>query len=207
MEDDRAQIGPSQPFRFTHRRTTIKVARGKRTIELVLLKQSGRFRQDHFLCSRYPTVHSNFRIRVAESDGGTTIAQDTLRHPFRSLLHRKILPRQRPQGLCALTASTWRKFGPMTLKIERHVEGRRVIFQLVGNLRLEHLDELKTQISGAGRASALDVGGISLISVEGIRFLNSCAASGISIANASPYISKWMVLERRFPETREKQRL
>jgi hypothetical protein len=157
------------------------------------------------VCSRYPAVHSILRIRVAESDRGTTIAQDTLRHPLRSLLQSKILPRQRPRGICALTVATWRKFGPMTLKIERHIEGERVILHLVGNLRLEDLDELKAQVGATGRASALDVGGISLISVEGIRFLNSCAASGVSIANASPYISKWMALERKFPQKGEKQ--
>jgi hypothetical protein len=177
-----------------------KLPEGKAQLNWLFLKQNDRFRQDHFLCSRHPAVHSNLRIRVAESDRGTTIAQDTPRHPFRSLLQRRIPPRQKPRGICAPTVATWRKFGPMTLKIERHVEGKRVILHLVGNLRLEHLDELKAQISAAGRASALDVGGISLISVEGIRFLNSCAASGVSIANASPYISKWMALERKFPQ-------
>jgi len=88
----------------------------------------------------------------------------------------------------------------MTLKIERLVEGERVILHLVGNLCLEHLEELKAQISAGDRASALDVSGISLISVEGVRLLNSCAASGVSIDNASPYISKWMALERKFPQ-------
>ena len=92
----------------------------------------------------------------------------------------------------------------MTLKIERHVEGERVILHLVGNLCLQNLDELKAQITAAGRASKLDVGGISLISVEGIRFLNSCAASGVSITNASPYVSKWMALEGKFPQKGEK---
>ena len=172
---------------------------------MVLLKQSERFRQDHFWCSRYAAVHSNLRIPVADSDRGTTIAQDTLRHPFRSHWQRKFLPRQRPRGICALAVATWRKFSPMTLKIERHVEGERVILHLVGNLRLEHLDELKAQISAAGPASALDVGGITLISVEGIRFLNSRAASGVSIANASPYIAKWMALERKFPQMGDKE--
>ena len=150
------EVTNSQPFRFTHRRATSKVARRKGAIELVFFKQSDRFRQDHFLCSRQPTVHSTCCIRVAESDKGTTIAQNTLQHPFRSLLQRKILLRQRPRGICPLTVATWRKFGPMTLKIDRHVEGERVILHLVGNLCLEHLDELKAQISAAGRASALD---------------------------------------------------
>jgi len=93
----------------------------------------------------------------------------------------------------------------MTFKIEKDSDRQSTTIRLIGRIQSEHLDELKAQISAAGRASALDVGGISLISVEGIRFLNSCAASGVSIANASPYISKWMALERKFPQKGEKQ--
>jgi hypothetical protein len=40
----------SQAFRLTHRRTTTNVVQS--AIELVFLKQSDRFRQDHFLRSR-----------------------------------------------------------------------------------------------------------------------------------------------------------
>jgi hypothetical protein len=57
-------------------------------------------------------------------------------------------------------------------------------------------DELKAQIKAAGRDIVLDVGAVTLISVEGIRFLNSCKNGGIAIRNASPYISEWMTLER-----------
>jgi hypothetical protein len=85
----------------------------------------------------------------------------------------------------------------MTLRIDRHAVGKRVILHLVGNLRVEHLDELKAQMRAAGRKLALDVGAVTLISVEGIRFLNSCENGGIEITNASPYISEWMTLERK----------
>ena len=85
----------------------------------------------------------------------------------------------------------------MTLRIDRHALGKRVILQLVGNLRIEHLDELKAQIKAAGRDIVLDVGAVTLISVEGIRFLNACENGGITIKDASPYISEWMTLERR----------
>jgi anti-anti-sigma regulatory factor len=85
----------------------------------------------------------------------------------------------------------------MTLKIDRHTVGKRVILHLVGNLRIEHLDELKAQIRIAGREIVVDVGAVTLISVEGIRFLNSCENEGIAITNASPYISAWMTLERK----------
>jgi anti-anti-sigma regulatory factor len=84
----------------------------------------------------------------------------------------------------------------MILRIDRHAVGKRVVLHLVGNLRIEHLDELKTQIKAAGREIVLDVGAVTLISVEGVRFLISCENAGIAITNASPYVSEWMTLER-----------
>jgi hypothetical protein len=93
----------------------------------------------------------------------------------------------------------------MTLRIDRHVVGHRAIIHLVGNLRIEHLDELKAQIGTPDRVTVLDVRAVSLISVEGVRFLNCCEASGIAIRNASPYISKWMALEGKFPQKRKKK--
>ena len=95
----------------------------------------------------------------------------------------------------------------MTLRIDTHVVGNRAIIHLVGNLRIVHLDELKAQIGTPDRVTVLDVRGVSLISVEGVRFLNCCEASGIAIRNASPYISKWMALERKFLQKSQKNRL
>ena len=80
-----------------------------------------------------------------------------------------------------------------------------MILHLVGNLRIKHLDELKVQIRAAGRKIVLDVGGVALIGVEGVRFLNCCEASGISIVNASPYILEWMTLEHKFSRKRRKK--
>jgi hypothetical protein len=71
-----------------------------------------------------------------------------------------------------------------------------VILQLVGDLQIEHLDELRTQIKTGGRDLVLDVGALTLICVEGIRFLDSCEDAGIAIINASLYVSEWMALER-----------
>jgi hypothetical protein len=85
----------------------------------------------------------------------------------------------------------------MVLRIDKQALGRRVILQLVGAVSTEHLDEVRAQIKAAGRDIVVDVGAVTLISVEGIRFLNSCENQGITITNASPYIAEWMTLERR----------
>jgi hypothetical protein len=60
---------------------------------------------------------------------------------------------------------------------------------LVRKLRSEYLDELKQQMKAAGPDMGLDVGAVALISVEGVRFLNSCEDDGIAIRNASQNIS------------------
>jgi anti-anti-sigma regulatory factor len=84
----------------------------------------------------------------------------------------------------------------MTLRIDRHTLGKWVILKLIGSLRIEHIQELKAQIKAGSGDIVLDVGAITVIGVEGIRFLNSCQNEGIAITNASPYISEWMTLER-----------
>jgi hypothetical protein len=84
----------------------------------------------------------------------------------------------------------------MTLRIDRHTLGKWVILKLIGSLRIEHIQELKVQIKAVSGGIVLDVGAVTVIGVEGIRFLNSCENEGIAITNASPYISEWMTLER-----------
>ena len=69
--------------------------------------------------------------------------------------------------------------------------------QLMGELDVEHLDEVKAQVNDAPCPVVLDIGQLTLISVEGIRFLNACHDDGMPIINASGYITEWMTLEAR----------
>ena len=69
--------------------------------------------------------------------------------------------------------------------------------QLIGEFDVEHLDEVKAQVNDASCPVVVDVGELTLISVEGIRFLNACHDRGMPIVNASGYITEWMTLEGR----------
>ena len=80
----------------------------------------------------------------------------------------------------------------MTLKIERF----RARVRLSGELRSEHLDQVKAEIDCCGTSAVLDVEEVDLVDVEGVRFLNACEANGISVVHCSPYIREWMSLER-----------
>ncbi len=83
----------------------------------------------------------------------------------------------------------------MTLRIDRHASGDRVVLRLIGKLGAEHIGEVQAEIAECGRVE-LDIGDLTLVSVEGIRFLNACQDAGIDIVSACLYVSDWMLLER-----------
>jgi len=86
----------------------------------------------------------------------------------------------------------------MTLKIER----LRARVRLSGELRSEHLDQVKTELRKCGASAILDLEEVNLADVEGVRFLNGCEAKGISVVHCSPYIKEWMSRERGRAKTR-----
>lgn len=84
----------------------------------------------------------------------------------------------------------------VTLKIENYAHGRKTIIRLSGRLQSNDLDELKTQLAGAQSQIALDLNGVTLVDVEGVRFLNGCEEKGMELLHCRPYIQEWMVRER-----------
>ena len=64
----------------------------------------------------------------------------------------------------------------MTLKIERYSDGLSTTIRLIGRMRAEHLEELKTQIRESGSKIALDLEEVNLVDVDVIRFLGTCQA-------------------------------
>jgi hypothetical protein len=84
----------------------------------------------------------------------------------------------------------------MTLKIEWIPGKCRTRMRLSGEVRAEHLDQLKAEIERAGPRVALDLEEVDLVDIEGVRFLNACVAERISVLHCSPYIREWMLRER-----------
>ena len=82
------------------------------------------------------------------------------------------------------------------LKIERISGGRGAWIRLSGQLRSEHLGQLKSEIERGGPNVGLDLEEVDLVDVDGVRFLNECESAGISVFQCSPYIREWMLRER-----------
>jgi len=88
----------------------------------------------------------------------------------------------------------------MTLRIERIPAGREARVRLSGQLRSEHLGELKAELERGETPVALDLEEVDLVDVQGVRFLNECEAAGIPVLHCSTYIRAWMLRERGRPK-------
>ena len=80
----------------------------------------------------------------------------------------------------------------MTLRIERFKDRIR----LSGELRISHLEQVKSETQGCESPVVLDLEEVDLIDLDGVRFLNACEANGIAVHHCSPYIREWMLQER-----------
>ena len=84
----------------------------------------------------------------------------------------------------------------MTLRIEKHFDGRTTTIRLIGRMKAEHLTELETQIRGSAPHVLLDLAELNLVDLQVVRFLGSCQAQGVTLANCSPYIRNWIAKEK-----------
>ena len=84
----------------------------------------------------------------------------------------------------------------MTLKVDRIATDHATVIRLIGRLRLEHLGIVTKQIQSCTGEVTIDLGGLALITVEGVRFLNGCEDQGMLVINACPYVTAWMERER-----------
>jgi hypothetical protein len=80
----------------------------------------------------------------------------------------------------------------VTFRINRTPDAGGATIRIAGRIRRDDLDELKTQLDAVGPGLVLDVGEVSLASVEVIRFLGKCEARGIQLLNCSSLIRKWI---------------
>ena len=84
----------------------------------------------------------------------------------------------------------------MTLRIEQLSRKRGTRIQLSGDLRSEHLDDVRAEIKRGGPRVTLDLEEVDGVDIDAVRFLNSCEAQGIGLVNCSLYIREWMFQER-----------
>ena len=88
----------------------------------------------------------------------------------------------------------------MTLRIDTTADERCTTIKLIGRIRTEHLGELRAQLEAISTSVVLDLGEVSLVNLEVIRFLSKCETQGIQLLNCSAFIRKWIDRERQIHE-------
>ncbi len=53
------------------------------------------------------------------------------------------------------------------------------------------------EVEGRGEGTVLDMEHVTLVDVDGVRFLSECEAKGIELVHCSPYIREWIARERQ----------
>jgi anti-anti-sigma regulatory factor len=84
----------------------------------------------------------------------------------------------------------------VTLKIEKLVGERGTTLKLIGRIRAEHLAELRRQIAANTASIVLELGELTLVDADVVRFLSACESEGIQLQHCSAYIREWIVRER-----------
>ena len=84
----------------------------------------------------------------------------------------------------------------MTLKIEKHAGEHGTTLKLIGRIRAEHLEELKGQMAGSASSVVLELGEVTLVDADVVRFLSACESEGIQLLHCSAYIREWIVREQ-----------
>ena len=84
----------------------------------------------------------------------------------------------------------------VTLKIEKIPGEHCTTIKLIGRIRAEHLPELKGQIAASASPIVLELGEVSLVDADAVRFLSGCESEGVRLLNCSAYIREWIVRER-----------
>ena len=71
----------------------------------------------------------------------------------------------------------------MTLRIEITPGHQWTIVKLIGRVQTEYLNELRAQLDTIGGSIVLDLGDVSLVSLDVVQFLSACESQGTQLFN------------------------
>ena len=83
----------------------------------------------------------------------------------------------------------------MTLKIVRTFDGERTILGLSGRIQSSNVEEIREQMKGHAQTIVLDLEEVTLVDIDGVRFLGACESQGIELRHCAPYIREWILRE------------
>jgi hypothetical protein len=82
------------------------------------------------------------------------------------------------------------------LRIEKESDGHTTMLRLVGRIQSVNIGNIRAQMDDENVRILMDLGEVTLVNVEVVRFLSDCEDEGIELLHCPPYIREWILRER-----------
>jgi hypothetical protein len=82
------------------------------------------------------------------------------------------------------------------LRIEKESDGHTTMLRLVGRIQSVNIGNIQAQMDDENVRILMDLGEVTLVNVEVVRFLSDCEDEGIELLHCPPYIREWILRER-----------
>jgi hypothetical protein len=82
------------------------------------------------------------------------------------------------------------------LRIEKESDGHTTTLRLIGRIQSADLGGIRAQMDDATVHVLFDLGEVTLVSVEVIRFLSDCEDEGVVLIHCPAYVREWILRER-----------
>jgi hypothetical protein len=83
----------------------------------------------------------------------------------------------------------------MTLRIVAEVREDGSTIRLIGRMRAEHVEHVRTELAASRTPTVLDLDDLKLADVDAIRFLAAAERQGVVLQHCAPFIREWMARE------------
>lgn len=82
------------------------------------------------------------------------------------------------------------------LKIEKECGGQTPSLRISGRIQSTDIGNIQAQMADGGICIVLDLGEVTLVDVEVVRFLSDCEYRGIVLVDCSSFVREWILRER-----------
>ena len=82
------------------------------------------------------------------------------------------------------------------LRIEKESDGHTTTLQLSGRIQSANIDDIQAQMDDGQVRLFMDLGEVTLVDVEVVRFLSECEDRGIVLVHCPPYVREWILREQ-----------
>ncbi|WP_130424501.1 hypothetical protein [Edaphobacter modestus] len=86
--------------------------------------------------------------------------------------------------------------GPPMLRIEKELDGHTTTLRLIGRIQSADIGSIQAQMDDDSVHVLFDLGEVTLVNVEVIRFLSDCEDEGVVLIHCPPYVREWILRER-----------